>query len=313
MSKSLTHGFFWSIIGNCNTYWILVDNTMDKQYQDFEEDLIRRIIELALLEDKVQDDVTTNSLLDYDREVTARVTAKEEGIISGIPVFAAVFQAVDPGIVITVFKGDSTPVKKGDPVLEIKGKESSILKAERSALNFLQRLSGIATLTQKYIEKLKPFNVTLLDTRKTTPGMRYLEKKAVKDGGGTNHRMNLADMAMVKDNHIEMAGSISNAVKKIREKFPGKKIEVEVKNLEELEEALSLVPEVHMIMLDNFSPDLTKEAVSRCRRKVKVEISGNVTLDNIETKAAAGVDYISVGALTHSFKSLDLSLNIEED
>jgi nicotinate-nucleotide pyrophosphorylase (carboxylating) len=226
-------------------------------------------------------------------------------------VFSAVFQTLEPGIKIKVFKGDGVPVKKGDIVLELIGMESSILKAERTALNFLQRLSGIATLTRRYVEKLGALNVTLLDTRKTTPGMRYLEKKAVKHGGGTNHRMNLADMAMVKDNHIKMAGSISHAVKKIREKYPDKKIEVEVKNLEELEETLALVPGVHMIMLDNFSPELINEAVKRNNRQVKLEISGNVNLDNIAEKAVPGIDYISVGALTHSFKSLDLSLNIE--
>ncbi|NIM16865.1 MAG: carboxylating nicotinate-nucleotide diphosphorylase [Candidatus Aminicenantes bacterium] len=286
---------------------------MDRQKnQTFAEDLIRQIIELALVEDRARDDVTTNSLLDYDREVTARVTAKEDGIISGIQVFSAAFQTLDPGIKIKVFKEDGVPVKKGDIVLELIGMESSILKAERTALNFLQRLSGIATLTRRYVEKLGALNITLLDTRKTTPGMRYLEKKAVQHGGGTNHRMNLADMAMVKDNHIKMAGSISHAVKKIREKYPDKKIEVEVKNLEELEETLSLLPGVHMIMLDNFSPGLINEAVKRNNQQVKLEISGNVNLDNIAAKAVEGIDYISVGALTHSFKSLDLSLNIEE-
>jgi nicotinate-nucleotide pyrophosphorylase (carboxylating) len=286
---------------------------MDKQEnQTFAEDLICRIIELALVEDRVRDDVTTNSLLGYDREVTARVTAKENGIISGTQVFSAVFQTLDPGIKIKVFKGDGVPVKKGDIVLELIGMESSILKAERTALNFLQRLSGIATLTRRYVETLGALNITLLDTRKTTPGMRYLEKKAVRHGGGTNHRLNLADMAIVKDNHIKMAGSISHAVKKIKEKYPDKKIEIEVKNLEELEEALSLVPGVHMIMLDNFSPELINEAVKRNNQQVRLEISGNVDLDNIAEKAVEGIDYISVGALTHSFKSLDLSLNIEE-
>lgn len=267
-----------------------------------------QIIRLALSEDKVRNDVTTNSLLDYDREVTARVTAKEDGIISGSGVFTDTFQMVDPGISVHVLKEDGTRVKKGDVVLEIKGMESSILKAERTGLNFIQRLSGIATLTGKFTDKLGPLKVTLLDTRKTTPGMRTLEKKAVKDGGGSNHRMDLEDMAMIKDNHITMAGSISKAVKKVREHFPGKKIEVEVKNLEELHEALAV--EVEMIMLDNFNPSLLAEAVRITDHRAKLEVSGNVTLENIGEKAAAGIDYISVGALTHSFKSLDLSLNI---
>ncbi len=286
---------------------------MSNKEQTFEERLMREIINLALEEDRVRDDVTTNSLKDYDNQVTAAVIAKENGIISGTGVFINTFITVDPVISIDVFKGDGSEVKKGDIVLEIKGMESSILKAERTALNFLQRLSGIATLTKKFVDKLKPYHTTLLDTRKTTPGMRYLEKKAVKDGGGSNHRMNLEDMAMVKDNHIEMAGAISNAVKKIREKFPGKKIEVEVKNLTELEEALSL--NVDMIMLDNFNTGMLEYAVqavkqSQNRHRPKLEISGNVDLENIEQKAAVSVDFISVGALTHSFTSLDLSLKI---
>ena len=285
-------------------------NTIKEQGQPFKDNLSQTIIDLALSEDKAWDDVTTDSLLDYDANVTAGVTAKEDGIISGTGIFFAVFQTIDPQVTVKILKGDGCPVKKGDVALEIAGMESSILKAERTALNFLQRLSGIATLTHQYVEKLKPFPVTLLDTRKTTPGMRYLEKKAVKDGGGANHRMNLEDMAMVKDNHIAMAGTITNAVKKVREKFPGKKIEVEVKNLIELEEALALSPAVDMIMLDNFNPALLEEAVALTNHRVKLEVSGNVNLENIREKAAAGIDFISVGALTHSFKSLDLSLDI---
>ena len=276
--------------------------------QAFEEKLMRQIVELALWEDRVQQDVTTNALVEYDRKVTAAVIAKSEGVISGIEVFTAAFQMVDTEISARIFKGDGSAVKKGDTVLEMEGKESSILKAERTALNFLQRLSGIAALTRKFVDKLKPYSASLLDTRKTTPGMRYLEKKAVRDGGGTNHRVNLEDMAMIKDNHIKMTGSISTAVQKIREKSPGKKIEVEVKNLKELKEAISM--DVDIVMLDNFSTELLKEAVKINNHRVKLEVSGNVSLENIEEKAAAGIDFISVGALTHSFKSLDLSLNI---
>ncbi|UCH93158.1 MAG: carboxylating nicotinate-nucleotide diphosphorylase, partial [Candidatus Aminicenantes bacterium] len=256
--------------------------------EQYAELLTQQIIFLALAEDHARRDITTNSLEDYDRKVIAEVTAKENGIISGTGVFIDTFKTLDSNIFGKVFKEDGSEVQKGDVVLEIEGMESTILKAERTALNFLQRLSGIATLTKKFVDKLKPFHTTLLDTRKTTPGMRYLEKKAVKDGGGSNHRMNLEDMAMVKDNHIRMAGSISNAVKKIREKFPGKKIEVEVKNLTELQEALSL--EVDMIMLDNFSPEKLKEAVQAVKqtqnhRPPKLEISGNVNLENIREKA----------------------------
>jgi nicotinate-nucleotide pyrophosphorylase (carboxylating) len=281
---------------------------MDK-IQTFEtEKLTQQIIDLALTEDRVHDDVTTNSLLDYDRKVTAHVTAKANGVISGIDVFIAAFHTVDPEVTVKVLKDDAGTVNKGDLVLEIEGRESSILKAERTALNFLQRLSGIASLTRKFVDQLKSTDTTLLDTRKTTPGMRYLEKKAVIHGGGANHRLNLEDMAMVKDNHITMAGTITKAVNKIKETFPGKKIEVEVKNLTELEEALSL--DVDMIMLDNFSPDILPEAVKITNQRSKLEVSGNVTLENIREKAVQGIDYISTGALTHSFKSLDLSLNV---
>ncbi len=284
-----------------------------------ENRLTRQLIRMALMEDRVDEDVTTGSLLEFDRRVSAHVIAKEEGIISGTGVFIEVFHAVDSNVGIRVLKGDGESVVKGNVVLEIEGKESSILKSERTALNFLQRLSGIATLTGKFVEKLKPFGIVLLDTRKTTPGMRYLEKKAVKDGGGTNHRMNLEDMAMVKDNHIAMAGSITNAVEGVRRKFPGKRIEVEVRNLEELEEAFSLG--IDIIMLDNFSLEKMNEALEFRRKnpghKTKFEVSGNVDLDNIEQKAAeragVGIDYISVGALTHSFKSLDLSLDITSE
>jgi len=215
---------------------------------------------------------------------------------------------VDPEIYINVFTGDGTSVKRGCVILEINGRESSVLKAERTALNFLQRLSGIATLTSRFVDRIKPYNVILLDTRKTTPGMRYLEKKAVRDGGGTNHRLNLEDMAMVKDNHIKMAWSITNAVKKIRKKFPYKRIEVEVKDLDEFRETLSL--DIDMIMLDNFSIKMIKEAIRINKKSIKLEISGNIRFENIGEKAETGVDYISVGALTHSFKSLDFSLNI---
>jgi len=272
-----------------------IEETTSRTFPAFTEELTHRIIRLALEEDRVENDITTNSLLDCDNTVIAHVTAKEAGVISGAGVFTAVFNTVDPTVRVTVVKTDGSAVAAGDLVLEIQGKESSILKAERTALNFLQRLSGIATLTRRYVEKLSPFAVTLLDTRKTTPGMRYLEKKAVTDGGGQNHRLNLEDMAMVKDNHIKMAGSIADAVGRIKAGFPDKPIEVEVRTLEELDEALALGKNVDVVMLDNFSPHLLREAVRRNRDSaspVKLEISGNVNLDNIAGKAAAadGID-----------------------
>lgn len=275
---------------------------------DFERSCILSIISLALREDKFQNDVTTQSLLKFDKIVSAEVIAKEAGIISGSEIFADTLLVVDPQVKISLLKRDGHPVRKNAVVCLIEGKESSILRGERTALNFLQRLSGIATQTQKFVKRIKDTGVTLLDTRKTTPGMRYLEKKAVRDGGGTNHRMNLEDMAMVKDNHIKMAGSITRAVKQIRSKFPGKPVEVEVQTLEELQEVIPL--KVDIIMLDNFSADLIQQAVKMKPKTSKFEVSGNITLKNIGAKALPGIDYISVGALTHSFPSMDFSLNI---
>jgi nicotinate-nucleotide pyrophosphorylase (carboxylating) len=275
---------------------------------DLEHRCLKKIVCLALEEDRVNDDVTTSSLAGLDGSARAELRAKEAGVISGIEAFTLVLHEVDPELEVAVFAGDGCEVKPDDLVLEVNGRESSILKAERTALNFLQRLSGVATLTRRFIEKLKPSRAVLLDTRKTTPGMRYLEKNAVSHGGGRNHRLNLEDMAMVKDNHIVMAGGIAPAVERVRAACPGKTIEVEVKNIAELEEALALG--VELVMLDNFPPELASEAVAVNRGRARLEISGNVTLENIAEKAASGVDFISVGALTHSFRSLDLSLKI---
>jgi len=273
-------------------------------------DLERRIILLALDEDEFINDVTTNSLSEFDSDITAFVIAKEEGVISGTGMFISTFTEVDPSIKVKVLKKDGSEVFKGDITIELAGPKTSILKGERTALNFLQRLSGIATLTKKYTDLIKGSGITLLDTRKTTPGMRYSEKKAVKDGGGTNHRMNLREMAMIKDNHIKMAGTISKAVDMIRKRSPGTRIEVEVTGIEELKEALS--KKVDIIMLDNFDTALLDEAVDLKKGSVKYEISGNVTRDNIKARIHKGIDFISSGSLTHSFKSLDLSLEISD-
>ncbi len=275
---------------------------------DLEHRCLKKIVRLALEEDRVVDDVTTNSLAALDKRARAELRAKEAGVISGIEAFALTMHEVDPELEIAVFAGDGCEVKSGDLVLEVCGRESSILKAERTALNFLQHLSGVATLTRRFVEKLMPYRAELLDTRKTTPGMRYLEKNAVRHGGGRNHRLNLEDMAMIKDNHIVMAGGIAPAVERVRAANPGKMIEVEVKDIAELEEALALG--VELVMLDNFPLQRAVEAVAINRGRARLEISGNVTLDNIAEKAATGVDFISAGALTHSFRSLDLSLKI---
>jgi len=276
--------------------------------RSFEADLLTKIVRLALDEDRVTDDVTTDSLLEFDCRVKAEVLAKQDGIISGISAFKKTFQLVDPEISIRVFREDGSSVKTGEVVASVNGRESSILKAERTALNFLQRLSGIATTTARFVEKVKSTQVSILDTRKTTPGMRYLEKRAVRDGGAMNHRMNLEAMALVKDNHIKMAGSITQAVQNIQAKFPHKKIEVEVKNLAEFREAMTL--DVDCIMLDNFNSKMIEQATNLNQKKIKLEVSGNVTLENLGSKVQAGIDFISIGALTHSYKSLDLSLEI---
>jgi nicotinate-nucleotide pyrophosphorylase (carboxylating) len=275
---------------------------------DLERECLEKIVRLALEEDRVDADITTDSLADLDGPARAEVRAKEPGVISGCDVFVRVMGVVDARLETAVYAGNGCAVQAGDLVLEVCGRESSILRGERTALNFLQRLSGVATLTRAFVERLKPYHTELLDTRKTTPGMRYLEKNAVRHGGGRNHRLNLEDMAMVKDNHIVMAGGIGAAVRRVRAAHPGKEIEVEVKDLAELQEALELG--VGLVMLDNFPLDRAAAAVALNRGRARLEISGNVTLESIAACAATGVDFISVGALTHSFRSLDLSLKI---
>jgi nicotinate-nucleotide pyrophosphorylase len=274
----------------------------------FEKHLLERIVRLALDEDLVDRDVTTLSLNAYDRPVKAEIIAKQDGLISGIEPLKETFSQVDVDLEVEVIRGDGSKVKPGEVIVRVRGMEGAILRAERTALNFIQRLSGIATATGEYMKQISDSKIRLLDTRKTTPGMRYLEKKAVRDGGGTNHRLNLEELAMVKDNHILMAGSITRAVEAIRRRYPRKKIEVEVKNIKELREALEL--DVDMAMLDNFEAHEIRQAVEVNQNRLKLEVSGNISLDNIRDKAVPGVDFVSVGALTHSFKSLDMSLEI---
>jgi nicotinate-nucleotide pyrophosphorylase (carboxylating) len=275
-----------------------------------ENRVLKKIVRLALEEDRVTRDVTTGSLRGYDRVVEAVIIAKDEGVISGVAACRETFRMVDSGIRLMVLKSDGDAASPDEVVIRLDGRESSILKAERTALNFLQRLSGVATATRKYVNRVKSSGIVLLDTRKTTPGMRYLEKKAVRDGGGNNHRMNLEEMALIKDNHIRMAGTIGNAVRAVKKRYPGKKIEVEVKDLGELKEALSM--NIDMIMLDNFTSEMVGQAVILKRAGVQFEVSGNINLENIESRLHPGIDFISVGALTHSFKSMDLSLEILE-
>ncbi|QVK20881.1 carboxylating nicotinate-nucleotide diphosphorylase [Mycoplasmatota bacterium] len=268
---------------------------------------IKIIIENAIKEDMPNGDVTTDNLIDDDSLISGEFIAKEDGVISGLEVAKLVFSYFD-GVTIIPNKCDGDYVSNKEVIATIKGKTKSILKGERLALNIMQRMSGIASSTRKHVDLVKDYNCKILDTRKTTPNLRILEKLAVKHGGGTNHRLNLSDMVMIKDNHIKAAGSITNAVNIIKQKTNDIKVEVEVENLAMFKEAINL--EVDIIMLDNMSNDLMKKAVELNNGK-KLEASGNVSLDRLVGIAKTGVDYISVGNLTHSYKSLDISLKLK--
>ena len=275
---------------------------------------IQELIKIALEEDLGTGDITSNLIIPEEQKGQGVIIAKEKGLIAGIEVAKSVFKQIDPKLVFKPFVQDGAKVKKEDKVALIQGKVKSILAAERTALNFLARLSGIATLTKDFVKKTKGTKVKLLDTRKTTPGLRLLEKYAVKIGGGENHRIGLYDMILVKDNHITSAGGISSALKKVLMDKKGFKIEVETKNLKEVKESLNF--KVNRIMLDNFKLKDLKKAVLLIRskdKKVEIEASGRVNLENVRKIALSGVDYISVGALTHSVKPLDLSLDFMRD
>ena len=237
--------------------------------------------------------------------------AKADGIICGIEVGKRVFELVDSETKVTPLMKDGDRIKKGDLIMTVEGSSASILTAERTALNFMQRLSGIASQTNYMVGMLEGLHTRLLDTRKTTPNMRLLEKYAVKTGGGTNHRIGLYDMIMLKDNHIDFAGGIPQAIERthqyLKEKGKDLKIEIEVRNMDELEEVLK-IGGVHRIMLDNFGPEMLKTAVERIAGKYETEASGGITQETLRKYAETGVDFISVGALTHHIKSLDISL-----
>lgn len=265
----------------------------------------------AIQEDIGDGDHSTLSCIPDNAIGKAHLLIKETGILAGTEIAIRVFTLIDKDLKIELFIHDGVKVNPGDIVFNVSGKTHSILKAERLVLNIMQRMSGIATNTSYYVEKIKGTKAKVLDTRKTTPGMRYLEKLAVKIGGGENHRMGLYDMIMLKDNHIDFAGGIKNAITKTHEylqKFnKNLKIEVETRNLDEIKEVL-LIGGIHRIMLDNFTVDNTKLAVQLINGKFEIESSGGITLDTIRSFAECGVDYISVGALTHHIKSLDMSL-----
>jgi nicotinate-nucleotide pyrophosphorylase (carboxylating) len=268
--------------------------------------IIDKIIAEAIIEDVPQNDITTEFIISDDSICSIDLIAKENGVIAGLPVFERVFKILGH-VNVEFFKQDGEVVSPGEGIAKLSGKTKNILTGERTALNYLQRMSGIATLTKAYVEKLAGSTVKILDTRKTTPNMRIFEKYAVKIGGGCNHRYNLSDGVLIKENHISAAGGIKEAVNIIRANVSFvKKIEVEVETLEQINEALEVGADI--IMLDNMDLEAMKKAVEMINKRALIEASGNITLDNILEVAGTGVDYISVGALTHSSKVLDLSM-----
>lgn len=268
------------------------------------------LIEKALKEDVGTGDITTLSTIPADKTITGRFIAKETGILCGVDVVRAVFAFVDPSIVLEFANKDGDKIVKGDVIATVSGLARSILTGERLALNLLQHMSGVATRTFEAVEKVKGTNARIADTRKTTPGLRVLEKYAVKCGGGSNHRFNLADGVLIKDNHIEAAGGITAAVEMARRNIPHTlKIEVEIETFEQLEEALAAGADI--IMLDNMSNEDMKKAVEIVAGRAITEASGNMGEKDLRAVAKTGVDLISIGALTHSVKALDISLKFK--
>ena len=274
------------------------------------EELIDELIDLAFAEDIGDGDATTLCCIPDDEMGRQRLIIKEEGILAGVEIARRVFEKFDPDLKMEVMIEDGAHVKPGDIAFVVTGKVRSLLQTERLMLNIMQRMSGVATTTARYAKCLEGLKTRVLDTRKTTPGMRLLEKDAVKIGGGCNHRIGLFDMILLKDNHVDFAGGITAAIEGAkrwcRENNKDLKIEIEVRNLDELREALA-TGGVDRIMFDNFTPELTREAVKIVDGKVETESSGGITLDTLRAYGECGVDFISVGALTHSVKSLDMS------
>ena len=275
-----------------------------------EQELIDRLIDLAFAEDIGDGDHTTLSCIPATETGKSKLLIKEPGILAGIEVAKEVFRRFDPTLKVEVFMPDGSVVKPGDVPMVVEGKVQSLLQTERLMLNIMQRMSGIATMTRRYADRLKGTHTRVLDTRKTTPGMSILEKMAVKIGGGVNHRIGLFDMILLKDNHVDFAGGIDKAILRAKEycKEKGKdlKIEIEVRNLDELRQVLE-VGGVDRIMFDNFTPELTRQAVEMVGGRYETESSGGITFDTLRDYAETGVDFISVGALTHSVKGLDMS------
>ena len=275
---------------------------------------IEQLISMALQEDLGErGDLTSSAILDGEEQGKAKIVARQEGILAGVEICRLVFNQVDSSVESQVLKSDGHFLSAGEVVLQLQGSLKSLLMAERTALNFLAHLSGIATLTHQFVEAIRGFPVKLLDTRKTTPGWRMLEKYAVKVGGGTNHRMGLYDMILIKENHIRSVGGINTAVQKcldhLRREGITARIEIEVTSLDELKEALALT--VDQIMLDNMSVSEIRQAVAITSGRVPLEASGTITLENIREIAATGVDFISVGKITHSAPAFDFSMLVE--
>ena len=279
------------------------------------ENLITKLLDLGIEEDINTGDITTESIIPATMNAVATMTAKQEGVISGLDIVRMVFERFQQDIVFTPYFKDGDAVKKGDVILKVEASYPTLLRGERLSLNIFQRMCGIATETAKYVRELDSTHTELLDTRKTAPGLRVLDKMAVKHGGGTNHRMGLYDMAMIKDNHIKMAGGITKAVEQVRSKIaPEIKIEVETTNLDEVSEAIAAGADI--IMLDNMDNATMTEAVAIIKAAnptIKTEASGNMNIPRLKEVAATGVDYISVGALTHTVKAMDISMNIMVD
>ena len=277
------------------------------------ENLIKKLIDLGIEEDINTGDVTTDSIIPATMNAVATMTAKQEGVISGLEIVKMVYDYFQKDVVFTAYFNDGDCVKKGDVILKIEATYPTLLRGERLSLNIFQRMCGIATETARYVKELVGTNTELLDTRKTAPGLRVLDKMAVKHGGGTNHRMGLYDMAMIKDNHIKMAGGITKAVEQVRANItPDIKIEVETTNLDEVREAIAA--DADIIMLDNMDNATMTEAVAIIKavnKGIKTEASGNMNIPRLKEVAATGVDFISVGALTHTVKAMDISMNIQ--
>ena len=272
--------------------------------------LIDRLIDLAFAEDIGDGDHTTLSCIPADAMGKSKLLIKEQGVLAGMEIAKEIFHRFDPEMKVTVMIEDGAEVKPGDVAMVVEGRVQSLLQTERLMLNVMQRMSGIATMTRKYVKQLEGTKTRVLDTRKTTPGMRMLEKQAVKIGGGVNHRIGLFDMILLKDNHVDFAGGIDKAIERAKayckEKGKELKIEIEVRNFDELQQVLN-IGGVDRIMLDNFTTENTKKAVEMIAGRYETETSGGITFDTLRDYAECGVDFISVGALTHSVKGLDMS------